>query len=238
MSDIKEHSKIKASFLSKISHELKSPIHGIMSLADYLERNWDAIDSDTAKTCITEINKASHSLNFLIDTLFNLSKIRDNEIQFDLSKIEFDAVVREAMQIVGIFTTHNDKIHIDYKNDAVGKDIIADKIWFKQLLTNLLINSIKFTQEGHITIRVSNINYSNKNYFKFAVSDEGIGIPEDELKSIFQAFNKGSAQSDKIENNGLGLAICQEIIRAHNGNIFIYNNWSGCWCIYSWLYSC
>lgn len=224
LKDKNRESTNKASLLSKITHELKSPIHGIMSLADYLECNWDIIDTKTLKRCISEINKSSHSLNFLIDSLFDLSRIKDNEIQFNITEIEFDPIIKEALQMLGLFTISNEKISINYVNEAKKEIVLADRIWLKQLVTNVLINSVKFTKEGNITIRVSNTKNENIDYTKFSIRDEGIGISEDEIDRIFQEFYKGQVESEIIQNHGLGLAICEEIVRAHNGDIWVYNN--------------
>lgn len=216
--------KSKASFLSKISHELKSPIHGIMSLSDYLNNNWNNIDEQIKKKCVSEIAKSSLSLNMLIDSLFNIAKFSDYQIKFKLEPVNLRNLITSAVETVGIFIANNDRLKISLNYNTEITSIKADAIWFKQLLTNILINSIKFSKEGEIKIEVSEENISGKKYVKFAISDEGIGIPESELKQVFQEFNTGSRNFEDVISNGLGLAICEEIIKAHNGMISAHNN--------------
>ena len=216
--------KAKASFLSKISHELKSPIHGIVSLSDYLEHNWELVDDKTKRKCVSEIARSGGSLNILVDSLFNYSAFNEGQIRFDFKKLNFIPLIQEVITNMGIFIVYKPYLSIKLNTSIAEGKIMADPIWFKQLLSNIIINSIKFSEKGVISIDIVEEKKASGKFYKCSISDEGIGIPEDELTEIFNEFNSGSRQFSNVPSTGLGLAICEEIVSAHGGQIGATNN--------------
>lgn len=216
--------KTKASFLSKISHELKSPIHGIVSLSDFLEKNWDRVDDETKKNCVFEISKSSGALSALVESLFNYTAFDEGRIRFSLKKLDFLPLVNQVVKNMGVFLVCNPRLRIEFFSDISAGNILADELWFKQLLSNILINATKFSEKGLISVHVSEEHNDAGNFYKFSVSDEGLGIPENELVEVFNEFNSGSRQPENVNSTGLGLAICKEIVRAHGGKIWAANN--------------
>lgn len=219
-----QQNRVKASSLSKISHELKAPIHGLVGMSDFLVNNWSASDDSTKLKCITEIQKASQSLNHLVESLFNFTKFDNQEIHFEFKKFNFESLINDVIDEMGIFTANNEKISFTTSIDVSDSFIIADKIWFKQLISNILINAIKFSEEGEIKLLISDSEIDDKKGFKFVVSDEGIGIPEEELNGVFDEFTRGKKKLKHFTSSGLGLAICEEIVKGHNGRIRAINN--------------
>ena len=116
------------------------------------------------------------------------------------------------------------EIEIKFQTELSECFSIADSFWYGQILTNLISNAVNYSKKGEITVTFSINIINNIDYCVISVQDEGIGIPEKELDTIFQPFNRGSGENMYFKGTGLGLAICQEIIEAHNGTISASNN--------------
>ncbi len=218
-SDVKHTS----TFLAKISHELKSPIHGILGVSEYLLDHWDDVDDNKKKLCLSELNNTASSLNFLVLSLLNRPVVDCEEINYNMSKIHFNQHVFDVIDSMRIFLIQKQGLHIETDINVESDEILADSVWFKQLLSNIFINAIKFSSEGVIIFRVKEAILQGKNCYIFSISDEGHGVPEHEISSIFRPFTKGSRNIED-QGTGLGLSICDEIVKAHGGEINAYNN--------------
>ena len=95
---------------------------------------------------------------------------------------------------------------------------------YRQLLTNLLSNSINYSDQGTILVKFTATKVNDVDSYIVSVSDEGVGIPDEELRNIFIPYNRGSVKNSYNEGTGLGLAICQEIVEGHGGTISASNN--------------
>lgn len=216
--------KHTATFLAKVSHELKSPIHGILGISEYLLDNWEEVDDNKKKICLSELNNTAGALNFLVLSLLNTHAIDNEEIRYNLSKIHFKDHIDSIMSSVRIFLIHKQGLSIKTDIDVETDEILADSVWFKQLLSNIFINAIKFSSDGEIVFKIREGDIQGKNYYIFSVSDEGEGVPEKELPSIFRPFETGARDMGSSIGVGLGLSICAEIVKAHGGEIRGYNN--------------
>lgn len=217
-------------FITKVSHELKSPIHGILGVCGYLLENWDLVEDNKKKECLNELKNAADSLNFLVLSLLRskhpLVGMSNGEIKFDFTKLDFRDILLEVLESMKIFLLHKSdlKTELEIAVNNSSCEIMIDRLWFKQLLSNILVNAIKFSSKGTIKLRVSENTIEDKDYYLFSISDEGKGVIEKEMPLIFDPFNKASGKADNVSGTGLGLSICKEVVEAHGGSIKGYNN--------------
>lgn len=211
------------SLLSKFKHELKSPMNGIIGILSHWEENWDKKGQEFKKDDIVEILDACKELMVLVETLQDKTD-NENQITFNFTMIDVVTETKTAVEKSKNLNIGNKKIQIKFVSLVNQCKILADKFWYGQLLANLLLNSINYTKSGIITVSIRIEKIKNIDNCIVSVKDEGIGIPEDELDSIFEPYNRSSRSQTQTKGTGLGLAICKEIVTAHQGSISASNN--------------
>lgn len=203
---------LKNEFISNVSHELRTPLTSIKGWAITLQA--DDIDYDLNQEGLKIIEKESERLSDMVEDLLDFSRFNSGKIT--MSKVAFN-VIPIVQNIVSQFqpTTKKKNINmlVNFNRDPII--IVANEDRIKQLLLNIIDNAIKFTNEkGTIIV---DLLLENKE-FQVSVIDTGIGIPEDEITLVTEKFWKGTS---KGSHTGLGLAICEEIAKAHGGKIKI-----------------
>jgi len=207
-------SRAKSEFLTNMSHELLTPINGVVGLANLLAES--DLDQKQAQLMRGIVDSGNRLLSMVTDVL-DLSKLEEGQVliqkhSFPLSRL-LDQVVRETDEML-----QNKNIRLTYHYDSsIPGMIVSDENHIKRILTKLTQNAVKFTEEGDIKIEVSR---HEQNRIRFVVSDSGVGIPEDQLTTIFQKFNKGdSTTKQRFGGMGLGLAITHELVKLLGGTI-------------------
>ena len=211
--ELANHQKLKDDFIASISHELRTPLTSIKGWASTLNSS-DFDDMNEIREGLTIIENETDRLALLVNELLDFSKLasKSTSLNIETFKVgEFLFEIRNQMnpraERQGIV------IKLEVEEDLAL--IKADRNRLKQVMINILDNSLKYTSEGG-EIKIS--GQSKKEEILISVEDTGIGIPEDELSKVKEKFYKGSKS---LSGNGLGLAICDEIIRLHNGRIEI-----------------
>lgn len=207
--------RMKNEFISIASHELKSPIQPIFGFAE-LAQSGD-IDQKEAWDGVTLLAK---KLQDLANDVLDVTRIESSRLTLYPEKISLNETIREAIHMAQTGMTKPIKILEDLDLDVT---IEADRTRLDQVLRNIINNSIKFTDTGHIKIKTS----TNKNEAIISVSDTGLGIPEDILPKIFGKFATKGHERENQSGNGLGLFLCKGIIDAHGGKISAKNNQDG-----------
>lgn len=217
------NNKGKVSYLSKLRHELKTPIHGVQGLAEYLLNNWDETTPETQKRCLQSILEASDRLMELVDALSNENSDQTS-IEFSFKEVDLIDITKSTIRnFQNIHLVRSQiKLKVNFHIDSFITN--ADEFWYNQLLTNLLTNSLNYSDKGIITVNIRSKIIKNAEHLIISVIDEGVGIPESELASIFTPFNRSSRTNESTEGSGLGLSICREIVQAHGGIITAMNN--------------
>jgi signal transduction histidine kinase len=213
----------EASYLSKLRHEFKTPIHGIRGLAEYLINNLSSVSIENQKKCLHSILSASESLIELTDSL-PAKNVEQTSIEFSFTEIDLIVVTKSIIENFRNIYLIQSNINLiaNFKIDNFKTK--ADKFWYEQLLTNLLSNSLNYSKKGTISVNISSKKMNNIDHIIVSVTDEGLGIDNTELLSIFMPYKRGSRTSSATEGTGLGLAICQEVVNAHKGTIIAENN--------------
>ncbi|MDG1436814.1 MAG: HAMP domain-containing sensor histidine kinase [Rickettsiaceae bacterium] len=211
------------SLILKLSHELKTPIHGISGISAYLNNNWNELNDDTRRKGLEAITVASESLVTLVDSLLN-KRHNQEKIDFDFQKVDLVKIAKEIVVTCQNLYINKKNIEIKLETDIAECVSMADAFWYGQVLTNLISNSVNYSQKGTISVKLSTDKINGIDYCSVLVQDEGVGIPEGELDTIFIPFNRGSRDNLYFKGSGLGLAICQEVVEAHGGTISASNN--------------
>ena len=212
----------KISIFIKASHELKNPIHGIKGIANYLYNNWTNIDDNTKKTCVANIFEAAKMLQNLSDRLLSLVSVSD-EVTYIYDKANIVEIAQSAIDTINLFVVGKNPVNVFLECQEQEVYANLDSFWIGQVLFNLIDNALKHSEAKNIKIKID----SDKQNLVISVIDDGIGIPKEELDSIFAPFKQSSITKTASKGSGLGLSICTEVVKAHNGRISAENNKEG-----------
>ncbi len=224
--------KSKFEFLATMSHELRTPMHGILS---YANMGLKRIDKSTPEKNIRyfgNIKISADRLLVLLNDLLDLAKLESGKMDIKYTQSSLDETARNC---VAEQQARLDELNIKiiFVKENITGDGSFDNVRIGQVITNLLSNAIKFTPEGNrIYITISHAELKNNNAkipaFLFSVKDSGGGIPEGELKLIFNKFEQSSnSEVETTKSTGLGLPISEEIISLHSGKIWAENHPDG-----------
>tara|TARA_R110002049_G_scaffold993_11_gene7282 strand:- start:67824 stop:70025 length:2202 start_codon:yes stop_codon:yes gene_type:complete len=213
-------SKTKANFLSTVTHELRTPLYAVTGLSNML------LDENPKPEQIQHLKSLKFSGDYLltfINDILQLNKIEANKVDIEPEPFDLKNKINNIVLALNNSALDNDiKIHFEYDTD-LPKNFIADQLKISQILINLIGNSIKFTKDGDIWIRVYKINQEGGIYtLRFEVEDNGIGISQEKQQNMFESFSQGSIQINrKYGGTGLGLSIVKGLIEILNGQIYL-----------------
>lgn len=214
--------KAKSNFLSSMSHDIRTPMNAIMGLCTLLKKDSDNPEKVTKYTA--KIDNSSKHLLGLINDILDMSKIESGKASINLCEVNIASLIDEINTIVRP-QANNKNQHLIFNNvKVIHEHILADKVRLNQILLNLLSNSIKYTNEGGtIELTVAEIQSNNKNIcqYQFIVKDNGIGMSESYLKTIFDPFSREDERIDNIQGTGLGMSITNNLIKLMGGTIDI-----------------
>ena len=212
----READDLKNTFISIISHELKTPVALIKGYAGTLSREDAQWEPRTVRESATIIEEEADRLTHLIDNLLDASKLQAGGLKLNRSSVSIDAV---AARQVELFRTQTTAHTLIAEFPSPFPHVEADPARIEQLLNNLISNAIKYSPEGG-AIRVSGKTMPEE--IEVSVSDQGIGIPVEEQSRIFERFFRvDDALSRRTQGSGLGLYIAKAIVEAHGGRIWV-----------------
>jgi len=204
----------KDDFLSIASHELKTPLTTIVGYMQMMDKMMPESASDKFKGIVEKTGKHVQRLNQLLFELLDVSRIQTGNIELHREEFDFDKMVAETIE--GIKTASPKR-----KIDIVGKvnrPFSGDESHLIQVVSNLLSNAIKYSPEGSdIVVHLSNIS----NFIKLSVSDQGMGINQEEQPKVFERFYRVGEVQRHYPGMGIGLYVCQQIIQNHGGTIWV-----------------
>lgn len=217
-----EREKTKSNLLRSISHDLRTPLTGIIGASEVILDNINKLENESIEELAFAINDEANWLNNLVENILNMTKIEEGKLVINKNHEVVDDVVYEAIKHVSRLSK-NRNLQVSVPIDIIT--ILIDGKLIIQVLINLLENAIKNTNDdGNIFIRV----YSENNEVIFEVEDDGTGIDDSIKEAIFNSFVvKSNKVIDGKRGMGLGLSICRAIVEAHNGIIFAENISSG-----------
>jgi signal transduction histidine kinase len=215
-------SRAKSQFLANMSHELRTPMHGILSFSRFGIQNAHTAGPEKLRGYFTQILSSGQGLLELLDDLLDLSKLEAGRMTYEFESASLSAVIFPIIEEFRCAATEKDLTLVG--PGARDARLVLDRSRIGQVIRNLLSNAIKFARPGG---RVAVSVETRDDTVLVSVVDQGVGVPADELETIFDKFVQSSRTRSGAGGTGLGLAICREIIRAHRGRIWAENTGDG-----------
>lgn len=213
-------SQAKSDYLVNMSHEIRTPINGVLGMLQILKCT--NLDSKQMEYVENAISAGTNLLNLISDVL-DLSKIEAGKLESEESNIDLKTFMNSVVvNCESLLTTSDISLKYHIEQDA-PKYVKADEMRLKQILLNLVGNSIKFTRHGEITINVSHrLNKAQSVQLYFTITDTGIGMPPDVMKHLFEPFVQVKKSFiPKYRGSGLGLHIVRQLVKVMGGDIQI-----------------
>jgi PAS domain S-box-containing protein len=211
--------KHKSSFLANMSHEIRTPMNSIIGFANLLSAS--QIDDEQKDQFIQYIQSSGQILLNLIDDIIDVAKIEAGEIKLKYSSCKPVIIIDELQHTFEGYKSSIGKNHIQLVNHVPEHDITfkCDSFRLRQILTNLISNAIKFTEEGTVSL---NLEVINNKVLRFTVEDTGIGLSNEDLHMIFERFKRTkNSENRNISGTGLGLSISKNLVELLGGKMWV-----------------
>lgn len=212
--------KSKSIFLANMSHEIRTPLNSIIGFSELL---YNSLNTDKKRSQVESIRKSGLSLLNIINDILDLSKVEAGKISIDNEPLNVFKIVGDVGRMFEIKVAEKKLDLLIELETNLSRPLLLDETRLRQILFNLIGNAIKFTNEGGVTVSIHHQEKDKEHVdLEIRIADTGIGIPEDQLKSIFEPFVQQQGQTQKsFGGTGLGLAISQRMAEAMGGEIRI-----------------
>ncbi len=219
MNEAEAANRAKSEFLANMSHEIRTPMNAILGFTELLRRGYGKNEQESAKFLNTIHSSGKHLLE-LINDILDLSKIEAGQMEMETISCAPHEIVREVVTVMTAVARQKG-IALDFEAATpLPASIQSDPKRLRQIVTNLLGNAIKFTGKGAVTVVAHLKTANSRKYYAIDVKDSGIGIANDKLESIFEAFVQADASvTRRFGGTGLGLSISRRFARALGGDI-------------------
>lgn len=217
----------KGRFLANMSHEIRTPLSAVLGYSELIDQN--ASNYEDVKEYCAVISRNGKLLRSLIDSIFDISKIEADKFELSHEEFELGELIKDIESSLN-FQAVQKGIELEFVDESVGiSHYIGDPTRLKQVFINIIGNAIKFTSEGKVEVVIGLERKSkNKHRLQITVSDEGIGIEQEQAENLFEAFSQADGSNQrKFGGAGLGLAISREITRSMNGDITLLRSVEG-----------
>ena len=217
-------SEVKSQFLANMSHEIRTPLNAIIGFSKELESKTNETERDEH---VRIINSAASDLLTIVNDILDFSKMEAGKLT--ISQKPFSP--RDAFEDIASLmakSAHLKQLEFMFDIDTLPSVLIGDSFKLKQLMSNLLSNALKFTNDGYIALRARSIDYGNDAcMLSVTVEDTGIGISDADKKKLFKPFNQLDDELNRsFQGTGLGLVICQELTFLMKGSIEVESHYS------------
>ncbi|MFA6386286.1 MAG: HAMP domain-containing sensor histidine kinase [Candidatus Paceibacterota bacterium] len=207
--------KLKTEFVSLASHQLRSPLTAIKGYASMLMDGDYGDLSKEAKEAIDRMYQSSKNLTIVVEDLLNVTKIESGGMKFEMAPFDLSKVVEDEAKDLSI-TAEKKGLKLNFESDPLCMTN-GDQEKIRQVIINLIDNSIKYTKEGGLNVSVKR----NEKKVVFCVKDTGMGMTQETKASLFQKFARGDGARMNTTGSGLGLYLARQIVEAHKGKVWV-----------------
>ncbi|TIS56228.1 MAG: response regulator [Mesorhizobium sp.] len=209
--------RAKSEFLANMSHEIRTPMNGVLGMAELLAKT--ELNA-RQKTFTDVIVKSGNALLTIINDILDFSKINAGQLTLDPAPFRLSEAVEDVATLVSARVAEKNLELIVRVDPRLPAFVVGDAGRFRQIVTNLLGNAVKFTEKGHVLIDVGGEVVDGMVQLKVRVEDTGIGIPAEKLQNVFEKFAQVDGSSTRRhEGTGLGLAIAARLVDLMGGKI-------------------
>ncbi|NOQ30441.1 MAG: response regulator [Helicobacteraceae bacterium] len=214
--------KMKSEFLANMSHEIRTPMNSIIGFSDLLSKE---LTNNTQKNYIASVQDSSKILLTIINDILDLSKVEAGKLKIEYLPTDMRSLAQEIKNVFYHKAAQKALQLNVYVDPSVPRTLITDEVRIRQILFNLISNSLKFTAEGFISIKITaSSNTASITNLILEVSDSGIGMDKAQQEHMFEAFAQHSEQSNKVYGGtGLGLTIIKKLVSLMNGTITLHS---------------
>lgn len=216
--------KAKTEFLSKMSHEMRTPMNAIIGMVQIAEKS---NENTRIRDCLDKINHASKNLLELINNVLDMAKIEANKIELDVVRVSIKDMFESIAKVFWVKADEKHLVLTMYVDEAIPENIWNDRFRYSQIVTNLISNAIKFTPPGGEIIVSARLlaETANNVIIETAVKDTGIGVAPEAVAKLFLSFEQAdSSISRKYGGTGLGLSISKSLVELMGGQIWFEPN--------------
>lgn len=216
--------KRQEDFISTVSHELRTPLTSIRGFAQTMLSSWDALDDESKKKFLQIIEQQSNRLINLVENMLSVNKLQSFKDKLVFKRANANLLIEPIVQIVKHqYPTHEFVMNFNQKIPNIFVD--TDK--FQQIMTNLIENAAKYSHEGSKVTITTNFSCCS-DYISVKVTDEGIGIKQEDFDKIFTKFSRlDNPLTRKVQGSGLGLYITKTLVTKMNGQISVESDDNG-----------
>jgi PAS domain S-box-containing protein len=214
----KDADRLKTEFLANMSHELRTPLNSIIGFSRVILKGIDGPLTDMQKTDLEAIFTSGKHLLNLINDILDISKIEAGKMEFVFESTDIAELARTVMNSTAIALVKDVPVELISEIPDDVPPVLADARRIRQVITNLLGNAAKFTEEGFIRLKVEQ---EDDQWVTVSVQDTGIGIPKERTHVVFKEFEQvDSSSTRRYEGTGLGLPVSKKFIEAHGGKMW------------------
>ncbi|MBU9713603.1 ATP-binding protein [Evansella tamaricis] len=212
---LKRTNKLKDEFLAVTSHEIRTPLNGIIGIAETMNDGVAGQLTETMKKNLSMIIMSGKRLSHLLDDILDFSKLKNDVLELNIKQVYLHEMAEVVLTMSQSLANGKD-VSLHNRIPSTLPPVKADENRLQQILYNLIGNGIKYTEKGNVSISAK----EEEDYIKLTVTDTGIGIPPDQLESIFHPFKQGEHTiSGGYGGTGIGLNITKRLIELHEGTI-------------------
>ncbi len=210
----------KSTFLANMSHEIRTPLNGILGFTELLRNGAADNDPEQQKEFYDTIHASGNHLLNLINDILDISKVEAGQMIFERIDSSPSRIVSDAVSMLRVRAQEKGiSLNVEYEG-KVPQTICTDPARLRQILMNLIGNSIKFTEQGEVRVLAKLVQEDGKSRMSFEVRDTGIGVATDKIEKIFDPFTQAdSSVTRRFGGTGLGLSMCKQLAEALGGSI-------------------